>query len=62
MNKTAIILALALVAMAGIAAAPTAAADTIVDCALWEGHPPEHCLADCMPPNSPLRCEHEDGE
>lgn len=60
MNKTAILLAVALVATAGIAAAPTVTADTIVDCALWEGHPPAHCVADCTPPNTPLRCQHDD--
>lgn len=68
MNKTAIMMAFALVATAAVAAAPTATADTIVDCAVREGHPPEHCAEDCLPlhgnpltsPNRPWDChEHE---
>lgn len=60
MNTTAILLACALLATGAAAAAPTAAADTIVDCVFWEGHPPAHCVADCIPPNTPVRCEHDE--
>ena len=54
-----------IVALAGVSAAPSAAADfTVVDCLLRDdNHPPEHCVEDCTEePYDPLNCrEHDRG-
>jgi hypothetical protein len=66
MNKTTLLIAVALVATAFVAAAPTASAEpTIADCGVFwtlEGHDPVHCVEDCTPVggNSPLACEHDE--
>ena len=44
-----LLMAAAFVAVACIAAVPSASADTVVDCALDEEHEPAHCAFDCTP-------------
>lgn len=51
MKATAIVLAAAFVALAGVSALPSGAADLIVECVLRPEHEPEHCVNDCTPYN-----------
>jgi hypothetical protein len=66
MNKTAILLAVALLATAGIAAAPTAAAENVVQCVRGSdplpggGHWAAHCAVDCVVTGTPWDCKHDD--
>jgi hypothetical protein len=63
MNKTAILLVVAIAATAFVATAPTAAADTIADCGVFwtlDGHNPAHCVPDCTGEHNPLDCSHDD--